>query len=123
MKRIYVLVCTAYVLRRKYKDGAAVVLADVAAAPFREPLTRGEVLIVQCLHNMTQNVHSWRASSPSVQVPLIIQVHAVRHTLYTLSSLPVCKIKYDNLYLVATDNERLTRYRIRLDIIKGIGKF
>ena len=74
--------------------------------PFREPLTRGEVLIVQCLHNMTQNVHSWRASSPSVQVPLIIQVHAVRHTLYTLSSLPVCKIKYDNLYLVATDNER-----------------
>ena len=46
---------------------------------------------LQCLQNMTQIVLSWRASTPSVQVPRIIsQVHAVRHTLYTPSSLPVC---------------------------------
>ena len=42
IKRIYGLVCTAYVLHKKYKDGAAVALADVAAAPFRAPIARGE---------------------------------------------------------------------------------
>jgi len=47
IKRIYVLVCTAYVLHKKYKDGAAVALADVAAAPFRAPIARVEELTAQ----------------------------------------------------------------------------